>query len=571
MKKIIFGLALALVLASASSASAYTYTRDLTIGASGADVVALQDMLSAGGYLVMPAGVSKGYYGALTQSAVAKWQAAVGIAPAAGYFGPMSRAKASAGTTTTTTTTTTTSGLSGGDGDIQSVTETNSGTETTLGEGKTEDVLGFDLEADDNSDLSVSSVKVQIVTASGKSTRLTRYLDSVAIMVDGDEVGSVDASDFSRDGDTSTATISLDDVVVEAGEEVRFYVSATAKDSVDADELDGSLTVSLERVRVEDANGAVLTDDITGTISSVVTFEDAAENDDARVKSSTDTRDAGLLKVDANTKSDDFDVLTFKFDIDEDSSDLSVLEIPVEFTIDNASTTAFDIEDFIQDMWIEVDGEKYDDYAWTTSGTIGASAEVATATISIDEGDLEIASGDVVEAVVYVVLAQQDGNYDEGTTLAASVRGSEIVAENPEGDTFNVDGTVNGETQTAQISAATVEGFTWAVNNTGTIVDFFFTVTAEDEDYDVLSASIASSTAGTATTSAGVLSKSTGDADSISGGFTVLDGDTATFRVRYTLSGTNGTYKEVTITSVAGQEVPDNKQVSPTATLNVQS
>jgi peptidoglycan hydrolase-like protein with peptidoglycan-binding domain len=557
-------VAFALTAVSADAA----YSRNLTVGSTGADVSELQAFLNAKVGAGLPV---TGYFGNLTKAALAKYQASVGISPAAGYFGPITMEKVKGDTSSNGGSNSGSSDLSGGDGDVQQISETTSGTETTLGEAKTEDVLGFDLEADDNSDLDVTSVKVVITTDAGESSRLSKYLDSVAITVDGDEVGSADASDFSRDGSVSTATISLDDVVVEAGEETRFYVSLTAADSINDAELDASLNVEVTRVRVEDANGAVLTEDLaSGDVVADVTFEDAAANDDARVKSSTDTRDAGLLKVDANTKSDDFDVLTFKFDVDEDSSDLTVLEVPVEFEIANAGSGALAIEDFIQDMWIEVDGQSYDDYEWGTNVSIAGSAtEVATATVTIDEGDLEIAAGDVVDAMVYVVLAEQSGNYDEGTTLTASVTGADITAENTEGDVFDVAGTVNGETQTAQISAATVDNFKWVVNNTGNIIDFFFTVTAEDEDFDVLSASIASSTAGTATTSAGVLTKSTGDADSISGGFTVLDGDTATFRVRYSLTGSNGAYREVTLTSVAGQEVPDDDQVSPTATINV--
>jgi peptidoglycan hydrolase-like protein with peptidoglycan-binding domain len=75
-----------------TSGSGYQFKTDLTLGAKGADVIALQDILIAGGYLTMPAGVAKGYFGTLTQSAVAKWQAAAGITPAAGYVGPKSRA-----------------------------------------------------------------------------------------------------------------------------------------------------------------------------------------------------------------------------------------------------------------------------------------------------------------------------------------------------------------------------------------------------------------------------------------------------------------------------------------------
>lgn len=75
----------------------FTFYRDLTVGSEGADVSALQDYLIARGFLSMPAGVAKGYFGALTQSAVAKWQAAVGLTPAAGYFGQKSRTYISTG------------------------------------------------------------------------------------------------------------------------------------------------------------------------------------------------------------------------------------------------------------------------------------------------------------------------------------------------------------------------------------------------------------------------------------------------------------------------------------------
>ncbi|MEN9390300.1 MAG: hypothetical protein RLZZ283_400 [Candidatus Parcubacteria bacterium] len=67
-----------------------SFTRDLTLGATGADVTALQQALIAAGYSI-PAGAT-GYFGAQSQAAVAAWQKAAGITPAAGYFGPKSRA-----------------------------------------------------------------------------------------------------------------------------------------------------------------------------------------------------------------------------------------------------------------------------------------------------------------------------------------------------------------------------------------------------------------------------------------------------------------------------------------------
>ena len=74
---------------SGSGGSCPALTAPLTLGST-VGVAALQSYLVDGGYLVMPAGVSMGYFGPLTQAAVASWQAANGVAPAVGYWGPIS-------------------------------------------------------------------------------------------------------------------------------------------------------------------------------------------------------------------------------------------------------------------------------------------------------------------------------------------------------------------------------------------------------------------------------------------------------------------------------------------------
>lgn len=68
------------------------FVSNLSVGSTGPDVTALQKFLVSNGFLVIPSGVSYGYYGSLTKTAVAKWQVANGISPALGYFGPISRA-----------------------------------------------------------------------------------------------------------------------------------------------------------------------------------------------------------------------------------------------------------------------------------------------------------------------------------------------------------------------------------------------------------------------------------------------------------------------------------------------
>lgn len=75
----------------------YTFAKDLQVGSRGADVTALQQMIG-----ISPA---TGYFGALTKAAVVKFQKDNGI-NATGYVGPMTRSALNkvGGTTTTTTT-----------------------------------------------------------------------------------------------------------------------------------------------------------------------------------------------------------------------------------------------------------------------------------------------------------------------------------------------------------------------------------------------------------------------------------------------------------------------------------
>lgn len=82
------------------SASVGTFVRDLKLGMNGDDVKALQVFLNTHGFSITSSGPgSKGsettWFGALTRKALEKFQAANGISPAVGYFGPKTRAKIS--------------------------------------------------------------------------------------------------------------------------------------------------------------------------------------------------------------------------------------------------------------------------------------------------------------------------------------------------------------------------------------------------------------------------------------------------------------------------------------------
>jgi peptidoglycan hydrolase-like protein with peptidoglycan-binding domain len=75
---------------------ANTFSTDLKRGSEGEEVVKLQTFLESKGFLVMPQGVAKGFFGDRTVAALAAYQAKAGIVPPAGYFGPVTRAKINA-------------------------------------------------------------------------------------------------------------------------------------------------------------------------------------------------------------------------------------------------------------------------------------------------------------------------------------------------------------------------------------------------------------------------------------------------------------------------------------------
>lgn len=65
--------------------------QNMTIGSTGQGVVVLQGLMSELGYLNVPSGIPFGYYGSMTRDAVAKYQASTYVAPAVGYYGPITK------------------------------------------------------------------------------------------------------------------------------------------------------------------------------------------------------------------------------------------------------------------------------------------------------------------------------------------------------------------------------------------------------------------------------------------------------------------------------------------------
>ncbi|MDD3663104.1 MAG: peptidoglycan-binding domain-containing protein [Candidatus Pacebacteria bacterium] len=497
--------------------------------------------------------------------------------PAGALFNYMTGASCAGATTPVT------GALTGSQGDI-SVTDFSSGTEQTIGEGGSEKVLGVYVEADNGSDVDVSSFKVELKDGAGDgSTRLERYIDSVDVYMGSTKVGSADVDEFSKDSTTYTKAISLSGAIVEKGEKVKFYVVLNANSVIYSDDIGNTWDVDVTSVRFQDAMGVIMT--YAGTDVAVdavnVDFEDSTANDEISTLSASSNPDAATLLVKDTGVSDEYMVFAFRLKADSDSTDLNVLEIPITVV-----PGAADADEVVSDIYLKVGSTVYDDYSYAAG----------IYTFTMDEGELEVEAGETITVEVYTEFMKEGlgTTYTTGETVTFSLDASELIVENVDGDSVETSGLTNrsGNEMVLSTTVANVSNLSWTVASTGTMVDFFFTVEADNEDFDVLAADVDDAIAAGSTAVVvegatfmtdikGTLTRYSGDSVVTLGGntgYTVAAGDETTFRVRYTLgsdattpvvAADNGKWLEVKVTSVAGQPVPDNKMTSPTATVNL--
>ena len=77
---------------SSSPSDKCQFSRNITLGSKGEDIRCLQQYLTREGHFNYIDGATS-YFGSVTRAAVISWQSKHGISPAAGYFGPLSRAR----------------------------------------------------------------------------------------------------------------------------------------------------------------------------------------------------------------------------------------------------------------------------------------------------------------------------------------------------------------------------------------------------------------------------------------------------------------------------------------------
>lgn len=441
---------------STSSTCSYTFTRSLGQGATGADVMNLQKFLNSDPATIVAvsgagsAGMETSFYGPATAAAVSKFQTKYsadilvpsGLTSPTGYFGPSSMAKANklCDGTTNPTGPTTGGDLKGGAGNLDDADFISSINNEDVGEGQDDvEVLGLELEADDNSDLRITAVRVELVhnTAMNGSDDLDDYADEVSVWFEGDMVGSVDVDDMNESNDVWSQTMTLDaGAIIRSGDVADLVVAVTALNNIDSTDLaSNDWSVKVASVRYVDAQGAVITDSSTGDINVNRSFEFtsfANANDvELSINEASDNPSAGTVETDSAGD----EVTLLIGEMEAEGSDIEIDELVVNITPTGSSTSQIASE-----FLLLIDGDEV--------SSVSAISTTTAANHVFEDIEYVLEEGDTVEFEVVAVLNEVGDDFGAGSTLTASVAASSIVAEDEAGDDLTgteLKGSANGE------------------------------------------------------------------------------------------------------------------------------
>jgi peptidoglycan hydrolase-like protein with peptidoglycan-binding domain len=563
----------------AAMADKFTFTRALTLGSTGADVTALQNHLIKNGYAI--AAGATGYFGEQTRSAVAAWQTAVGITPAAGYFGPVSQAKYAASMAATTPTTpgtgtttddgddTDSADLGSDEGTIDTFDEVSSA-DSNINEGEIGEVFAFTAEIE--GDVMVDRVDFYMDTAAS-SDSADDYFQGAMLMVDGEEVGSIDVDDFDEDSYNEVTTGTGDeyrlrftglDLVFVDGDEPEFTLAFEANSSIDSGDLSTDWSVELADDSVRYTDGKGFSESTGADIVEPFGF-DAEEVAELDITESNDNPDAATLEVDDEDDSEELTVLAFEI---EEKNGLDVTIEDMTVTVTTLGTT---------DESVVVAEAKL----FNGAEELGSESVPNGGVVLFENLGLEIGADETAELEVKLVFAGAE-DYAEGDQVSAaftSIDDAEDENGNDEGD-MSISGSADGKVHTLRSTGISVEivsaetevntedganndsvDFTWEVEITAFGND---TVYINKDFADVVSSGAATDldqiyavtvSAGAALT--GVSGTITSDADDVNGDDTaygaVYNGETF-YKIS---SGNSETFTIV----VSGTNQTDTKQV----------
>lgn len=329
--------------------------------------------------------------------------------------------------------------LSGGAGDI-TVTALSTYGDEEVGEAADDvKVAAFDIEADDNSDVEITSIKVELAQQNAAdSVDLLDYAAEVSVWMDGEEVGRADTDEFNETADDYTKSINLDGAIIRAGQENTFVLAVSALTNLDSGDIDSDdWQIGVSTIRFEDGEGVTTTESLTldiddnavdDTIEEEFDFASFATASNVELKVALDEsadgdaiNEARVIDIDDTDDTDDVEILAFTIEADGDS-DLNVQEIPATIT----TTGETDESVLVSNAQLWVDGE-----------SISNDAVPAGGAIVFEDLDVNVNAGTEVVFTITVDIQDTTGAADNGDTVKAELtttNADAIVAEDESGE-----------------------------------------------------------------------------------------------------------------------------------------
>ena len=457
------------------------------------------------------------------------------------------------------------------------------GSDDTIREGEKEEVARIEFDVDD-ADFALERVDLTFDytgTAAGED-KPWKAFKKVILKADGKEIASKsvdDQDDWKEDQDPYVLRLTDISYIVKAGDKAKLSVEVEADDSVDGTSSASNNTwdiyVDTDGIRgVDEAGISQFIGDaqVSPMVHDKESFniEDEAAGEALTIKSSSNNPDATIFKVYDDKTSDDYKVFAFKLDADEHNIKVDHLVLTfnttgVDLNSDGDTTDAGEAavyDDVVDDVYVKIDGTKYDDVSVTNGNT-------GTATLDFDIDKDAVIDADTSENVyVYAKFREQSAStYPAGTTVSvdtASVTGEGV-------DDVSDSTVINGDTHTLELGVpkVTLLSKTSSLSDDQKVATFSFEVKveAEDEDISFDKASDVVKTVigpndpldGSTSVSAGNAVKISGDASLSGTTYTVLAGEDATFAVDVTIdpvAADLGVYR-VELTSFAGETLEE--------------
>lgn len=373
-----------------------------------------------------------------------------------------------------------TGGLEGGAGSIDSTDLVSGLSNEEVGEGDEEvEVAGLEVEAGDDSDIRLTSVRLVLDEVGSGNDDFEDYAEELTLTLDGDVVATVDADEFNDDNDW-TKNVTLSNAVIRAGETGELIVAVTAVENLDSGDIDGTdgdWTVDFTQLRFVDALGSSITETVT---ENAVTFDFVSFASSADVEMQVrlnnedeDINDAHIIRVDDNDETNDVELLSFEIEAEGDS-DIMIDEIPVVFTTVEAAGTHFDDPaDVITEVRLLMNGEEVGTESLTDAGSDD------TETVTFDDLDLTVEAGETVEFTVEVDLIALSGVLDAGDTVRAQITSTQVDAIDAEDESGEeLDTIANGARSGSALAEAS------AVYSTGISVELVSVSAVETSSAD---------------------------------------------------------------------------------------